>query len=191
MDTNESAVKQLKKTDFLNAVPTEAVNLEDVTTALTGEGFEFLPSYADYLLEHFIEAGRVVRNEDGTIQRSAGGSSSKASERDVYQVRVNDGNYKLVKASMRGNPNGDTIYNDETGEVAAFGWAITPNAAIKKATQHVFAIYKDQSTAVKALADGEPTDVDYDTPVIESDELATEYTDEELAIVEGDDADEI
>merc|ERR1711964_802246 len=121
---------------------------------------EFLPSYVDYLTEHFIEANRIQRNEDGTLQRTASTSSSKASEREVYEVRLVDGEYELVKSVIRGNPNTEQTL-DENGFIIGFGWALTANAAVKKASSHVFANYKAESTTVKELLDVEATEVNY------------------------------
>lgn len=153
--------KQLKKTEFLNAIPNEATSVEQISQELTNNGFEFLPSYVDYLTEHFIEAGRVARDEDGNIYRVVGGgASSKAADREVFEVRKDEDGYTMVKATMRGNPSADQTVNDE-GEVIAFGWAITPNAAMKKAASHVFANYKAESAAVKELLNVEPTEAVY------------------------------
>lgn len=168
-----SELKQLKKNDFIAAIGTEPTTIEQVTADLS-ENYEFLDSYVDYLTDHFVANGRLVRNEDGTIQRKSGASRGGV-DRDVYQVRVNeDGAYQLVKATMRGNL--DTAEeHDEDGNVIGFGWSFTANGAIKRASSHVFAGYKAASAEVKELIDQPPLAVAY------GEAETIEVTDEEVA----------
>lgn len=168
-----SELKQLKKNDFIAAIGTEPTTIEQVTADLS-ENYEFLDSYVDYLTDHFVANGRLVRNEDGTIQRKSGASRGGV-DRDVFQVRVNEeGAYQLVKATMRGNL--DTAEeHDEDGNVIGFGWSFTANGAIKRASSHVFAGYKAASAEVKELIDVPPLAVSY------GEAETIEVTDEEVA----------
>lgn len=169
-----SELKQLKKNDFIAAIGTEPTTIEAVTAELA-DNFEFLDSYVDYLTDHFVANGRLVRNEDGTVQRKGGASRSGGVDRDVYQVRVNEeGAYQLVKATMRGNL--DTAEEtDEDGNVIGFGWSFTANGAIKRASSHIFAGYKAASAEVKELIDVAPLAVAY------GEAETIEVTDEEVA----------
>lgn len=168
-----SELKQLKKNDFIAVIGTEPTTIEAVTAELS-ENYEFLDSYVDYLTDHFVSNGRLVRNEDGTVQRKSGASRGGV-DRDVYQVRVNEeGEYQLVKATMRGNL--DTAEeHDEDGNVIGFGWSFTANGAIKRASSHVFAGYKAASAEVKGLIDLAPLEVAY------GEAETIEVTDEEVA----------
>lgn len=168
-----SELKQLKKNDFIAAIGTEPTTIEQVTADLS-ENYEFLDSYVDYLTDHFVANGRLVRNEDGTVQRKSGASRGGV-DRDVFQVRVNeDGAYQLVKATMRGNL--DTAEeHDEDGNVIGFGWSFTANGAIKRASSHIFAGYKAASAEVKGLIDQAPLAAAY------GEAETIEVTDEEVA----------
>ena len=168
-----SELKQLKKNDFIAAIGTEPTTIEQVTADLS-ENYEFLDSYVDYLTDHFVANGRLVRNEDDTIQRKSGASRGGV-DRDVFQVRVNeDGAYQLVKATMRGNL--DTAEeHDEDGNVIGFGWSFTANGAIKRASSHIFAGYKAASAEVKELIDQPPLAAAY------GEAETIEVTDEEVA----------
>ena len=84
-----SELKQLNKNDYIAAIGTEPTTIEAVTAELA-DNFEFLDSYVDYLTDHFVANGRLVRNEDGTVQRKGGASRSGGVDRDVDQVRVKE-----------------------------------------------------------------------------------------------------
>lgn len=174
-----AALKQLKKNDFLAAVSVDPTTLDQVRADLTEQGFEFLDSYTDYLNEHFITNGRIIDNGDGTIQRKGSAGRTAGVNREVYQVRINDSaEYHLVKAEMQGNLDTEEEL-DEYGNVVGFGWSFTVNGAIKRASSHVFADYKQASAEVKALDTVEPSVVSYGQAetieVTEEEVAATEY----------------
>lgn len=83
---------------------------------------------------------------------------SQEMKRDIFQVRQDIfGTYYMVKSEIEGNvPSG--VEEDEDGKITGFGWSLTTNAAIKKASSAIFAEYKKRSQAVKLLADIEITE---------------------------------
>jgi hypothetical protein len=159
-----STVKQLKKNDFLSAVTEKPMTREQLVDVL--DGFEFITSYLDYLTDHFVAQKKVLKNEDGTIQRKvkkAGGSSFK----DLYRVveleqEVLDADGQPV-LDDQGEPMYEDVYELEHRDLQAdggyydneakeAGWRQTPNAAIKVASSAAFTEYKARTSAIKALA---------------------------------------
>lgn len=133
-----SQVKQLKKNDFLAAVTEEPQTKGEIVDSL--EDYEFLGSWLDYLIDHFKNLGRIIVNEDGTIQRKVKGGSS--GPRIAYRVVLNeDGAYEITEREVKGNEQLDK----DAGEAG------TPKAAIKRATSAAFKAYKDNVDAIKAL----------------------------------------
>ncbi len=148
-------LKQLKKNDFLAAVTEAPMTKGDLVDAL--ENFEFIPTYLDYLIEHFEAQGKIVvgENEDGdkTIQRKGRKTSGP---RNVF--RVVEGVSTLdVESEQAAFPNGTyelevkEITGNLTDEDKDAGWSMTEKAAIKKASSMVFADYKARTAAIKAL----------------------------------------
>ena len=144
---SKDQMKQLKKTSFLAAVTEAPMSREEFVDAL--EDFEFIGSYLDYLTDHFVATGKVVKNDDGTIQRKP--AKGNAPKSIFCVVEDTDGNVSLVKKDNVG------VVSDEDKEN---GWATTEGAAIKKKNSEIFAGYKEKSNAVKELADTEAVDVE-------------------------------
>lgn len=139
--TNKALImKQLKKSNFLEVVTEAPMTREQLVDAL--DGYEFIGSWLDYLTDHFENQGKIIKNEDGTIQRKAkkGGSSGP---RKAFIVQENeDGSYSLDSKEL------------EAGEALdkEAGWATTEARAIKNATSAVFQAYQASVAEIKALA---------------------------------------
>lgn len=142
-----SKPQQLKKQDFLSVIDDKPMTREDIVNALSE--YTFIGSYLDYLTEHFLAQGKIVRNEDGTVQRK-GKKPSPAHE--VYRVVVQDevdeheeltGNQVYALESKTLEP-GEKMNKDA-------GWAATPNRAVKNMTSSIFADYQANTKAVRAL----------------------------------------
>lgn len=147
------AMKQLKKNDFLNAITEEPMTRGELVEAL--EEYDFIDSYLDYLTDHFIARGRVIRNEDGTIQRKASRAAA-AGPRIGYRVRqTEEGGFVLEKAEIK----------YLTDALKDQGWSLTESAAIKRATQKSFARYKEETAIIRRLIDTEPMQVELVGPV--------------------------
>ncbi len=132
--------KQLKKNDFLAAVADEPMSRKDLVDALID--FEFLPSWLDYLTEHFEAKGKIVRNEDGTVQRKrAAGGGAKVNE--IFRVVYDEDDVPSIES--RANTG---LLKPEDRDV---GFRATRKAAIKDANSAVFSLYKARSAALKAL----------------------------------------
>lgn len=135
------APKQLKKLDFLNVIGATAVSRADIVEAL--EGFSFIPSYIDYLTEHFVANGKIVRNEDGTVNLKPGKVAGTGTEREVYAVVYDDEGKPQLETRVLAK--GEHLTKD-------LGFYATKGKAVKVASQAIFAKYKADSDAVKALA---------------------------------------
>lgn len=140
-----TAMKQLKKNDFLNAVSTEPMTRGDLVDAL--EDFDFIPSYLDYLTDHFVAQGKIIKNEDDTFQRKAPKAKGGAS-RDLFRVVEaevdGEDTYEIEKKTLGQGE----YYNDACKEE---GWRQTPSAAAKAARQAIFAQYKADTAEVNAV----------------------------------------
>lgn len=143
--------KQLKKNDFLNAIPETPITREQLVESL--DEYDFIASWLDYLIDHFTAANKIVVDpETGTICRKMKKSSAP---KDIFRVVAGEDGYTLEQKENSGN-----ISDEDKAE----GWSVTANAAIKKACSAVFQNYKDQTEAIKALnvaseevAEEEPT----------------------------------
>jgi len=137
-----TAMKQLKKNDFLNAVSTEPMTRGDLVDAL--EDYDFIPSYLDYLTDHFAAQGKIIKNEDGTFQRKAPKAKGGAS-RELFRVvesEVDGEDTYEVEQKTLGQ---GEYYNDACKDE---GWRQTPGAAAKAARQAIFAQYKADTAKV-------------------------------------------
>lgn len=132
-------LKQLKKSDYLSAITEEPMDRRQVVEAL--EDFSFIGSYLDYLQEHFVAQGKIIENEDGTIQRAA--SKSAAKTRVMYRVADTD-DVGLVLQAME-------VTGNLTDEEKREGWSVTEQAAVKKACAAVFHEYKQRTSDIKEL----------------------------------------
>lgn len=131
--------KQLKKNDFLNAVTDELQTRDEIKESLSD--FEFIDSYLDYLIDHFISRGRV-EEEDGKFRRKAG--KSAATPKPIFRVVETDDGFELEEKENKG------LISDEDKEQ---GWCVTANAAVKKECSAEFQHYKSRTDAIRSLLD--------------------------------------
>lgn len=138
--------KELKKNDFLALVLAEPESRTDIKARAESEGYEFLETWFDYLVDHFEAQGRITVNGDGLISRKV---KSGAGPRDVYRVAFDDeGEVHCEKRAHTGN------LTDEDKEE---GWRNTEGAARKTARSEVFADYK---ALVEAINGAEVTEAE-------------------------------
>lgn len=162
-------LKALKKSDFLAAISEEAMTRGQLVEVLGDDGYEFISSYIDYLLDHFEAQGKIEleRDGDGAVTSIVRKGKKPATARDLFRVILNEsdegeGGYVIQRWTLG---KGD-YYNDE---VKKAGWAQTPNAAAKKARSAVFVTYKNDVATINSLAD-----VDEGEMVVWSPEVETE-----------------
>jgi len=141
-----TAMKQLKKNDFLNAITEEPMTRGQLIDAL--EEYDFIDSWLTYLTEHFETQGKILveTDEDGnvTLQRKA--KKGGAASREVFLVEFDEdlneeGGYKITQRTLE---KGETMDKDA-------GEATTVKRAVKNATSAIFAQYKADTAIVKAL----------------------------------------
>lgn len=135
--------KQLKKQDFLDAVTEAPMTKAALVESL--DGFTFIPAYLDYLTEHFVANGRVIRNADGTIQRKG---KKKVTVREIHRVVFD------AEATAKA---GNEVFKLETlpfdaEAIKGDEFAMTPSAAVKKYKSKLFKQYNGRLAAVNALA---------------------------------------
>lgn len=154
--TNEKATtKQLKKNDFL-AVVTEASKEGPITKGQLVDALEeytFIPTWLDFLIEHFENLGRieVVRDAEGNIEtinrsaKSGGGSGSG----ELFRVvgKPTEGEEAIVEYSMETKTISGVMTKADRDE----GWSMTAKAAVRRAKSAVFAQYKADTAALTAL----------------------------------------
>ena len=137
MDAVEK-LPQLKKTDFLSAITEEPQTVEQVREQLAAK-FEFIPSYADFLADHFVEQGRVQRDEQGNLSVKARATTGAGRTATYYKVNIVDGEPQLMS-----NTDGTAHTNDE-------GWSQTVSAAVKKAGKENFRRYRELQDKLNEL----------------------------------------
>lgn len=146
------APKQLKKNDFLLAITEQPMTRGAIVEAL--EEYKFLPSYLDYLIEHFVAQGKVVVGGTAdlpTYARKGSKPAGTGANRTGYKVVVDDeGNFQMETASLI-----------NAGHLLQEGYSATEKRAIKAATSRIFANYQAQTKAIKALSTDAKAD---DTP---------------------------
>jgi hypothetical protein len=147
MNNQTVAPKQLKKNDFLDKVTELPMARAELIDAL--DEFSFIPTYVDFLIDHFVAQGKIQKNEDGSIQRK---TKANSASKDAFLVVVDGDTGTPVLHTMK--TTGVLLEGEK-----ALGWALTINAAIKKASSNVFAKYKEDTAAIKALADVEEEDI--------------------------------
>ncbi len=131
----------LKKSDFLAAVTDEPMTREQLVDAL--DDFEFMPSWLDYLTDHFVASGKILRDEEaGTIQRKRSAAGS-AKVNEIFRVVYDEDDVPSIES--RSNTG---LLKPEDRDV---GFRATAKAAIKDANSAVFKLYKARSAALKAL----------------------------------------
>jgi hypothetical protein len=133
--------KQLKKNDFLMAVNDTPMTRGDLVEKL--DDYSYIPTYLDFLIEHFTAQGKIVVNADGTFNRK--GKKPTAPGKDAFRVVVDaNGDYTVTTKPFTG------AFNAQDKED---GWAVTKQAAIKRAGKAIFAEYKFKMDSLNQLKD--------------------------------------
>lgn len=128
--------KNLKKSDFLAAFEDNtSFTKEEISDRLSKE-YTFIPSYLDFLVEHFIRMNKIQLGEDGKYSKRV---KSKQSRTMYKVVKTDNEGYKVIEKSVIGVA--DT----------ADGFSATKNAAIKRAVSAVHVWYKIEADAIKEL----------------------------------------
>lgn len=144
-----NSAPQLKKQAFLNAVTETPMTRAELVDSL--EAYEFISSYLDFLVDHFQAQGKLIKNEDGTIQRKAKKGSAS---RDVYRVAMPDlDGSPFPEIEHRVMEPGETLDKEN-------GWATTKARAVKNAVSAIHASYLEDSAAVKELLKEEAADTE-------------------------------
>ena len=143
---------QLKKMDFLKILTSDPTPLAEIKEKLA-ETHRFVPSYLDYLADHFAGQGRVTIDEDGNVSLdSRAASTSIGLVRDLYKVEeIGDGEFRIIK--LGGNTAKAAA---AAGLVSADqGWATTISAAVKRENSKNFARYKERAVKIGGLLESE------------------------------------
>ncbi len=143
---------QLKKMDFLKILTSDPTPLAEIKEKLA-ETHRFVPSYLDYLTDHFASQGRVTIDEDGNVSlASRAASTSIGLVRDLYKVEeIGDGEFRIIK--LGGNTAKAAA---AAGLVSANqGWATTISAAVKRENSKNFARYKERTAKISGLLESE------------------------------------
>ena len=143
---------QLKKMDFLKILTSDPTPLAEIKEKLA-EAHRFVPSYLDYLADHFAGQGRVTIDEDGNVSlASRAASTSIGLVRDLYKVEeIDDGEFRIIK--LGGNTAKAAA---AAGLVSADqGWATTISAAVKRENSKNFARYKERAVKIGGLLESE------------------------------------
>ena len=143
---------QLKKMDFLKILTSDPTPLAEIKEKLA-ENHRFVPSYLDYLADHFAGQGRVTIDEDGNVSlASRAASTSIGLVRDLYKVEeIDDGEFRIIK--LGGNTAKAAA---AAGLVSADqGWATTISAAVKRENSKNFARYKERAVKIGGLLESE------------------------------------
>ena len=143
---------QLKKMDFLKILTSDPTPLAEIKEKLA-ETHRFVPSYLDYLADHFAGQGRVTIDEDGNVSlASRAASTSIGLVRDLYKVEeIDDGEFRITK--LGGNTAKAAA---AAGLVSADqGWATTISAAVKRENSKNFARYKERAVKISGLLESE------------------------------------
>ncbi len=131
----------LKKSDFLAVVTDEPMSRADIEAALTE--FEYIPSWLDYLIDHFEAQNKIVRDEDtGLIQRKAR-TAAGGNPNEIFRV-VYDEDF-TPSIETRSNTG---LLKPEDREC---GYRATIKAAVRDANSELFKLHKERVAALKAL----------------------------------------
>ena len=142
---------QLKKMDFLKILTGDPTPLAEIKEKLA-ETHRFVPSYLDYLADHFAGQGRLTIDEDGNVSlASRAASTSIGLVRDLYKVEEIGGEFRIIK--LGGNTAKAAA---AAGLVSAdLGWATTISAAVKRENSKNFAHYKERAAKISGLLESE------------------------------------
>ena len=138
--------------DFLKILTSDPTPLAEIKEKLA-ETHRFVPSYLDYLADHFAGQGRVTIDEDGNVSlASRAASTSIGLVRDLYKVEeIDDGEFRIIK--LGGNTAKAAA---AAGLVSAdLGWATTISAAVKRENSKNFARYKERAVKIGDLLESE------------------------------------
>lgn len=133
--------KQLKKSDLLAIIQEAQAPMTKGQIVDALEEYDFIPSYLDYLLDHFVALNRIEVDED-----DKGNATWQARQRK--SAAVNNEAYRVVET--------EDGFDMEVGKISEIdntdgSWSKTQKAAVKKATSAIFAAYKADTAAVRAL----------------------------------------
>ena len=147
---------QLKKMDFLKILTSDPTPLAEIKEKLA-ETHRFVPSYLDYLTDHFAGQGRVTIDEDGNVSlASRAASTSIGLVRDLYKVEEIGGEFRIIK--LGGNTAKAAA---AAGLVSADqGWATAISAAVKRENSKNFARYKELAVKIGGLLESEAAPVE-------------------------------
>ncbi len=149
-------MKQLKKNDFLKAVTEEPMTRGQLVDAL--DEYEYVPTYLDFLIEHFEVQGKIVKGEGeiaGTVTIARKGKKT-GGPRNVFRVigdmnGPEDGEDDDAEDILVHSLESKEITGNMSDEDKEAGWSMTKKAAIKKACSDVFAQYKADTANIKLL----------------------------------------
>lgn len=129
-------LSNLKKNDFLAVFEDDtSFTKEEISDRLSKE-YTFIPSYLDFLVEHFIRMNKIQLGEDGKYSKRV---KSKQSRTMYKVVKTDNEGYKVIEKSVTG-------VVDTTD-----GFSVTKNAAIKRAVSAVHMWYKAETDVIKSL----------------------------------------
>lgn len=138
---------QLKKANFLDVITDEPQTRGQIVDALAE--FDFIDSWLTYLMDHFVNQGKVVAetgDEGVTMYKRKGKKSSTSGPRIVFLVEdleYEDGSmgFTLTEREL----DDGQLMDKDAGEAA------TAKRAVKNATSKIFASYKADCETVKGL----------------------------------------
>lgn len=160
MDAVEK-LPQLKKIGFLSVLTEEPQTVEQVREQLAAK-FEFIPSYADFLADLFVEQGHIQRDEQGNLSIKTRATNSAGRAATYYKVNIVDGEPQLMS-----NTDGTARTNDKD-------WSQTVSAAVKKAGKENFRRYREVQDKLNELkadtAVATPTTVNVDGEYVSAQE---------------------
>lgn len=149
-------MKQLKKNEFLSVVTEAPMTRGQLVDAL--EAYEFIPTYLDFLIEHFAAQGKIVITaaEISGDPLYARKGKKTGGPRNVFRII---GDMNGPEDSEDDDAPDVLVHSLESKEITgnlsdedkAAGWSMTEKAAIKKACSDVFAQYKADTANIKLL----------------------------------------
>lgn len=148
--------KQLKKNDFLSVVTEAPMTRSQLVDAL--DEYEYIPTYLDFLIEHFEKAGKIIKGEGeiaGTVTIARKGKKT-GGPRSIFRIvgdmnGPEDGEDDDAEDILVHSVESKEITGNMSDEDKAAGWSMTKKAAIKKACSDVFAQYKADTANIKLL----------------------------------------
>lgn len=146
--------KQLKKMDLLAALPADPIERAEVKDLLAG--FEFIDSYVEYLINHFIALGRILATEGSTMIQLAPKKVTGGGIRELFIVGKDEqGKPTLYKVFPEG-----VMTKEDIEQHRNLGYRITPGAAKKAATSQAFKDYKANIALINGLEVSEAPSTD-------------------------------